>query len=276
MSNEQKTIYGFTIIELLTAITIIAILVALLLPSANMVRRIAKESAQKARLANIAIALTAFRNDYGDYPPSDMNSPNYTGAQMLAEALLGWDLLGFHPDSAWRPDGKDESNGQDTYDPGTTGTTSLKARRGRYLELATANAFHPSDLFNTTTGLSSPTNTFVLCDTFGVRKTTVNNKPVKAGTPILYYRADTSTKVAADIYDYTDNSPLIALDKVKENDSESDVDHALTDPNFYSNGIGGIYDSQITIDWPYRPDSYILISAGADGLYGTRDDITNF
>jgi hypothetical protein len=28
--------------------------------------------------------------------------------------------------------------------------------------------------------------------------------------------------------------------------------------------------------WPYRPDSYILISAGADGLYGTSDDICNF
>ena len=27
--------------------------------------------------------------------------------------------------------------------------------------------------------------------------------------------------------------------------------------------------------WPYRPDSYILISAGADGEYGTGDDITN-
>ncbi|MCK5226004.1 MAG: prepilin-type N-terminal cleavage/methylation domain-containing protein [Planctomycetes bacterium] len=253
--------HGFTVVELLTAITIIAILIAILLPSANMVRRVAKESAQKARLANIALALTAFRNDYGDYPPSDMNSSAYTGAQMLSEALLGWDLLGFHPESEWK------ANGGGKYP-----TTNLEERRGRYLELATANAFNLGQLFNA----AFDPNTFVLCDTFGVRKTTVNNKSVKAGTPILYYRADTSTKVAADIYDYTDNSPLIALDKVKENDSESDVDHALTDPNFYSNGIGGIYDSQITIDWPYRPDSYILISAGADGLYGTRDDITNF
>jgi hypothetical protein len=28
--------------------------------------------------------------------------------------------------------------------------------------------------------------------------------------------------------------------------------------------------------WPYRSDSYLLISAGADGLYGTDDDIRNF
>jgi hypothetical protein len=27
---------------------------------------------------------------------------------------------------------------------------------------------------------------------------------------------------------------------------------------------------------PYRRDSYILISAGYDGLYGTADDVLNF
>jgi hypothetical protein len=29
-------------------------------------------------------------------------------------------------------------------------------------------------------------------------------------------------------------------------------------------------------EWPVNADSYVLISAGADGLYGTADDITNF
>ena len=28
--------------------------------------------------------------------------------------------------------------------------------------------------------------------------------------------------------------------------------------------------------WPYKPDSFILISPGKDGIYGTSDDITNF
>jgi prepilin-type N-terminal cleavage/methylation domain-containing protein len=28
--------------------------------------------------------------------------------------------------------------------------------------------------------------------------------------------------------------------------------------------------------WPHRPDTFILISPGQDGLYGTSDDITNF
>ena len=30
------------------------------------------------------------------------------------------------------------------------------------------------------------------------------------------------------------------------------------------------------IRWPYRPDSYLLISAGPNGLYGDDDDICNF
>ena len=32
----------------------------------------------------------------------------------------------------------------------------------------------------------------------------------------------------------------------------------------------------LDIKRPYRAQSYILISAGKDGLYGTSDDITNF
>jgi hypothetical protein len=28
--------------------------------------------------------------------------------------------------------------------------------------------------------------------------------------------------------------------------------------------------------WPYRADSFLLISAGEDALYGTGDDLTNF
>jgi hypothetical protein len=38
-----------------------------------------------------------------------------------------------------------------------------------------------------------------------------------------------------------------------------------------------IRDPKVTAtDWPYRPDSYILVSAGKDGEYGTDDDIRNF
>jgi hypothetical protein len=58
------------------------------------------------------------------------------------------------------------------------------------------------------------------------------------------------------------------------------VQHPLFEPpvfdKFYNESIMDPKVSTIRRAWPYRPDSYILISAGADGLYGTNDDICNF
>ena len=278
---------GFTIVELLTAVVIISILVSLLVPALSVVRNIAKEAKQKAQLTTIDLVLVAFKNDYGDYPPSSSDE-DYSGAQKLAEALVGWDLMGFHPDSAFRSDGKDDDD-KEIY-PASLNinnpdhVTNLKERKGPYLESSTANAFKLRDLFGTVTGLEA--NTYVLCDSFGVRKITLNpsgNKPVnfKAGTPILYYRANTSSKdhmtdvnFKKRIYNAEDNKNLTALKSVTPDGTEGNV-HPL-DADNYKAFYDHITDPKVAISWPYRADSYILISAGADGLYGTEDDITNF
>ena len=112
--KRKKT--GLTIIELLIVLGIIALLVGLLLPALSVVRNMAKEAKQKAQFSAIELALAAFKNDEGDYPPSDWVMPpdprsDYCGSQKLAEALLGWDLLGFHPNTAWRADGLDAFGG---------------------------------------------------------------------------------------------------------------------------------------------------------------------
>ena len=261
---------GFTIAELLTVLGIIAVLVGLLVPALSMVRRTAKETQQKAQLTTIDLALIAFKNDYGDYPLSSLDAPDYCGAQKLAEALLGWDLLGFHPDSDWMSDGNDLTGTKFIYN--TALPNNLNERRGPYLNLATTNAFKLGYLFNNPTPLAA--DPFVLCDSFGVKKVAVGGKIVKAGTPILYYRANTSQKTIDLIYNYNDNSPLIDLGKM----IDTSRFHPFTvDPaKFYDSDVG-IRDPKIeAIPWPYRPDSYILITAGADGLYGTSDDIRNF
>jgi len=274
--------FGFTIVELLTALVIIAILVGFLIPAMSMVRRIAKETAQKHQLTTIDMALMAFKSDYGDYPPSEWRPPadDYCGAQKLAEALLGWDLMGFHPNSEWTADGWDLSGGIRIYD--VNAPLNLEERRGPYLELATADAFRLGNipvnkpgLFDDT-GLLAP-DTFVICDVFGVKKIPIGGKMVKAGTPILYYKANTSSKTMDDpfwdkrIYSAYDNLPLIDLGKIGDGQPHWNNDYIA---NFYSEK--GVLDPKVNIPWPYRPDSYILISAGADGLYGTSDDIRNF
>jgi type II secretory pathway pseudopilin PulG len=265
---------AFTLVEILAALGIIAILVALLIPALTTVRKMAKETQQKAQITTIELGLTAFKNDYGDYPPSN-GSPNpspyyYCGAQTLAEALVGWDMMGFHPKSIWDSDGT-------AYEPPTPDKDNLKARKGSYLELATANVFKLGDLFTDISSFKSYN--FVICDVFGVKSVTIGKKTVKAGAPILYYKANTSSKTIDStesdpkkkIYNYMDNIYFVRDVKEGVNPLASG-----TSGSFFYEYIRDPKVSTTTIKWPSRPDSYILISAGADGLYGTRDDICNF
>ena len=177
-----------------------------------------------------------------------------------------------------------------TYDPAKTRdlnadgiADTMIERKGAYLKLATANAFKLRDLLLNTTVLSQPGNfntplaldTYVLCDAFKTKKVRLNNgNIVKAGAPILYYRANTSQQIIRGRYRAEDNYPMIM--------AKQQIDgrvHPLGDGTnqyqfFYEQYIR---DPKIEARlWPYRPDSYLLISAGADGLYGTADDIRNF
>lgn len=287
-------------VELLTVLAIIAILVGILIPTISYVRNSAGEAKQKVQFAAIDMALMAFKGDTGDYPQSDNAAGDYCGAQKLAEALLGWDLLGFHPKSAWRSDGLDKNGGNGSYDPAKTRDIdgdgipdTLNERVGPYLELGTANAFKLNQLFpNPPTTALNP-NTYVLCDSFGAKHVTITSatgesRTVKAGRPILYYKANTNSKnftysdyvsqpTRGLIYYYTDNTDLIKLkmDSEKSNDVVgTPAGICLYWPAYK------LVDPKVSIApgkfWPYRPDSYILISAGVDGLYGTQDDICNF
>ena len=64
--GSKRFLTGFTIVELLTTLAIIAMLVGLLIPALSLVRNIAKETKQKAQLTTIGLALTTFRNDDGE------------------------------------------------------------------------------------------------------------------------------------------------------------------------------------------------------------------
>jgi hypothetical protein len=280
-------------VELLTVVGIIAMLVALLVPSLRMVRRIAKETKQKAQFATIDMAITAFKGDWGDYPPSsdrDFRMNVGCGALSLAEALLGQDLLGFHRDSGFCFDGFN-SGGIDLYPdlsslPPPVRNANLAQRIGPYLEVATANAFMFNDLFGGNTGLLSPNclNLFFLCDVFGVKKIVdfASGEVFMAGTPILYYKANTTSKsFVADgqpqdeIYNIYHNQGLIDIGVLPElNPSKQHQLHV--NPDYFYSANYKIKNPKVSLPWPYRPDSYILISAGADGLYGTSDDICNF
>ena len=290
-SNREA---AFTIVELLTVMSIIVILIGLLVPALNQVKRYAYEVKQRAQLKSIDTALELFNSEFDGYPDSDALDPDvvsYCGAMKLCEAVMGRDLMGFHPDSIFRSSGLG-SSGINLYPPQSTGlayTNSLSARKGPYLPLDNANAYQLMDLYEET-GPYAPGENFVLCDVF--RRVTHLQSGKKVGMPILYYKANTARTLhdiddptnSQNIYDYTDNHDLVMLGKPFDPPPNGGRHRLAVDPSsptpghrFYMNTTNDkLLASLAAAVRPYRADTFILISAGSDGEYGTPDDITNF
>jgi len=289
-SNREA---AFTIVELLTVMSIIVILIGLLVPALNQVKRYAYEVKQRAQLKSIDTAIELFNSEFDGYPDSDAVDPDgvdYCGAMKLCEAVMGRDLMGFHPDSIFRSNGLDSLD-NDLYPPQSTGvayTNSLSARKGPYLPLDNANAYQLMDLYENTGPFAG--DNFVLCDVF--RRVTHLQSGRKVGMPILYYKANTARTQhdflnpdnPQNIYDFMDNQRLILLGKPFDPPSAGGEAHRLAietgqQPGyrFYMNTTNDKLLASLTAAVrPYRADTFILISAGSDGEYGTPDDITNF
>lgn len=287
---------AFTIVELLTVMAIIAILIGLLVPSLRAVRLQAKKIKQKSQFHAIEIALETYRSHSGseeqltagDFPESNWYDGQglsvgaaYNGALKLAEAMLGQDLLGQHVESVFRVDGRDYQDTKDLYI-----TATLDERRDIYLKLENANAYKMSDIYalaDLTAINSEWPERYVLCDVFGR-----GNRADKIGMPILFYRAHTEKRLhdpndrtdstppySSNIYNYWDNLALLDLGIPGSTEIHplADTTGNIGDIRFYDQ----TQNKKIEVrEWPYNADSFILLSAGPDGKYGTPDDIHNF
>jgi prepilin-type N-terminal cleavage/methylation domain-containing protein len=322
--DKQGRKAGFTIVELLTVMSIIVILISMLVPALNKVRRYAIDVKERAQLHAISTGLEAFSAELDGYPDSGSCDPcgagaPYCGAMKLAEAMVGQDLRGFNPDSKFTKDGFPNYSGGNydgmPYPPaGTIGVTADAAgyadnvkKRKTYLQLENANAYQIRDIWNAAditatypapacTGRFEP-NAFVLCDVYS--KVTNKTTGKKMGMPILYYKADPTqtmfpnetddwaviypnAKAGKYIYNLVDNLDFVCF-PLPWNTSCYHPMANLTPMCPAGTSDARIFYREIrnkkmpsSSPWPNRADSFILMSAGYDGEYGTGDDIFNF
>jgi hypothetical protein len=179
---------------------------------------------------------------------------------------------------------------------------SLAARKDPYLPVDKVPAFQLDAIYPDTGAFGSTTplteRMFVLSDVFKRAQNISSTGPSKVGMPVLYYKASESGQyhdpaavdidnysAPGDIYNYCDNKDIIDLQLPwAPGSTDTDEMHA------YGSNLEGIeqfYNSTEDVRIraanagmgfrrPFRPESFILISAGYDGRYGTSDDITNY
>jgi type II secretory pathway pseudopilin PulG len=310
---SRKLVWGFTIVELLTVMAVIAMLLGILVPALNLVRKLAKDTNQKAQFHGIDVGIATYGNENdGRYPDSTAflsaaAKQTTVGAQRLAEALVGRDMLGLDPNTSWNAYAdellKDRYASQNP--PKNSSLPQVKAslnrREGPYLSIEKTEAFQVGQLFTNTfkvyDGLATPAP--VLTDTYRVKRVTIRGKTMMAGTPILYYKANASSLTfpdtnsppditnpdCNDIYCSIDNQELIDCYQMMKPQVNQQSNRHRFDTDYDVDGThkgrwyfyDKITNKQITSQArPFNMTSYILMSAGADGIYGTRDDIYNF
>jgi hypothetical protein len=218
----------------------------------------------------------------------------------VAEAFFGRDDRGFHPKTKWHPS-------LDAADLYSDTPASLVARKTPYFERKRGGFYTINDLWGATPGVES---TPVFTDVFERNPVTINGESEKVGMPILYFKADptkkfrinSTTGLAMDpvtsgdsgeytkwVYNFNDNLPILQLPWLR--DPTDPKESGPIEPHYPDEDNDAINEEPVQVFYelitqredaatnfykPHNQSTFLLISAGYDGIYGTKDDLTNF
>jgi len=283
---------GFTLIELLVVVGIIVVLISILLPVIGAVRRKAAETVTTAELGRIAAGIQAYYNDFRSYPGpvpeadivsgSNASFPGITSTENLSLGLLGGAVnsagtIGYDKTLVLQGPRNLGSSGKayNAYVNVTPEELSPLDAGGNYIAFNTTgpavDTVIPEFLDHINGGII-PTSTSAV----------VPNTQFITG-PILYFRARvgqsgvvTTTQpsnTGVQQFRFADAAPYGFSDV-------SSTDFPLPNPNPPTAGQPTtpdnttVYFSNPNIYLqPRSKDSFILISAGTDRKFGTKDDI---
>lgn len=303
LSRRHPQRAGFTLVELLTVVGIIALLIGILVPSLSKARDQAKKVRTSAMLSSVEKGLEMFQNDFRIYPESRVRNDAING--LPGTSADGVELSGAHwlVRSLWGVEGNGvDSKGIGLQDRASVGTGNgmpyapdylnldrrgvyLDAGEGKILARDTDGSRFPNQSTN-----PLPTGRFVMVDSFE--------------GPVLYYKANSKARlpfgndsIGTGVYNETDNlhftrwdfafsglghgmgtfgvtSAAQVVDPDAVHDSVPPADargrtfvNYLHDENVHEAG------QQVKA---VRAESFVLITPGKDGLYGTDDDINSF
>lgn len=307
--RRKQTRGGFTLIELLVVVAIISMLIAILSVGTRKVKVISKGLQQKSVFHAMTVGLELFSSDFDGYPNSqvrDALGKQVAGAQHLTEALLGRDNRGFEPRTGWYPMGDAMVNPNAPADLYTAADASLARRKGPYCEIKYGQVLMPievwaamgsSDIYQ---GNTDPTKPFLrspmVLDVFNRNDSLAG----RIGMPVLYFKADSTKRFRVNagrqtvlnpasaeykdwVYNFDDNLPVLQLPWLRD-PAQAGPDVHFKDPDDASKNHAQVFYEKITQQAnpdqnfykPYNASTFILISAGWDGIFGTPDDIVNY
>ena len=87
MSRQIASRRGFTMIELMVVIAIIAMLLGLLLPAVQQIREAARRTECRNHLKQIGLALHNYHETHGSFPIGNVPGTNFTYQSMILPQL---------------------------------------------------------------------------------------------------------------------------------------------------------------------------------------------